>query len=306
MAFEFDHAVCRPCPKDGRCVGLTGKGDVASVTGLSAAAGGEITKQVINGVDPTFTKYGQVEYVDAPLKGFDMGYIKMQAIGPGQCVMKAELNDFFECCGTTPMPAPDGQPISISRTDKPKIPVAANSFSGDPPALSPAAKPCSQAWPEPCALCPTTETCHLVDGVQIAKKDAKCTKWYNKWRRKKNKPAAITRKLKQKCKPDPAPPPAPPAPPPAPPENKGCIYSEAKERLMTADECKALADADGAPFTNMHTGDGLCIFSTASVCIGDEPCTSELRYRLEANVGTAGMQCDTGDGVTRGCRCPEA
>ena len=41
--------------------------------------------------------------------------------------------------------------------------------------------------PEPCALCPTTETCHLVDGVQIAKKNAKCTKWYNKWRRKKNK-----------------------------------------------------------------------------------------------------------------------
>ena len=299
MRLEFDLAVCRPCPKDGRCVGLTGKGDVASVTGLSAANGGEITKQVINGVDPTFTKYGQVEYVDAPLKGFDMGYIKMQAIGPGQCVRKAELNDFFECCGTTPMPAPDGQPISISRTDKPKIPVAANSFSGDPPALSPAAKPCSQAWPEPCALCPTTETCHLVDGVQIAKKNAKCTKWYNKWRRKKNKPAAITRKLKQKCKPDPAPPPAPPAPPPAPPENKGCRYSEAKERLMTADECKALADADGASFTNMHTGDGLCKFST-------DHYTSELRYRLEADVGTAGMQCDTGDGVTRGCRCPEA
>ena len=38
----------------------------------------------------------------------------------------------------------------------------------------------------------------------------------------------------------------------------------------------------------------------------DAKCTSELRYRLEAAVGTAGMQCDTGDGVTRGCRCPEA
>ena len=305
MRLEFDLAVCRPCPKDGRCVGLTGEGPVASVTDPSAEAQGD-TAKIISPLGAPIFVWTQMKYIDPPAKGFDMGYIKMQAIGPGQCVRKAELNDFYECCGTTSMPAPDGQPISISRTDKPKIPVAANSFSGDPPALSPAAKPCSQAWPEPCALCPTTETCHLVDGVQIAKKNAKCTKWYNKWRRKKNKPAAITRKLKQKCKPNPAPPPAPPAPPPAPPENKGCIYSEAKERLMTADECKALADADGAPFTNMHTGDGLCIFSTASVCIGDEPCTSELRYRLDEDAGMAGMTCDTGDGVTRGCRCPEA
>ena len=305
MRLEFDLAVCRPCPEDGPCVGLTGDGRVASVTNSSAEATGDIAK-IISPLGAPIFVWTQMVYIDPPAKGFDMGYIKMQAIGPGQCVRKAELNDFFECCGTTSMPAPNGQPISISRTDKPKIPVAANSFSGDPPALSPAAKPCSQAWPEPCALCPTTETCHLVDGVQIAKKNAKCTKWYNKWRRKKNKPAAITRKLKQKCKPDPAPPPAPPAPPPAPPENKGCRYSEAKERLMTADECKALADADGAPFTNMHAGDGLCKFSTARVCIGDEPCTSELRYRLEADAGMAGMTCDTGDGVTRGCRCPEA
>ena len=40
-----------------------------------------------------------------------MGYIKMQAVGPGQCVMKAELSAFFEGCGTTWMPAPDGQPM---------------------------------------------------------------------------------------------------------------------------------------------------------------------------------------------------
>ena len=294
--------------EDGSCVGLTGDGYVASVTSSSAEAMGDIAQHITSPIGGApFFKWSQVVYIDPTPKGFDMGYIKMQAVGPGQCVRKAELSAFYQESrfGTSWMPAPDGH-LMTDWPDKPKIPVAANSFSGDPPALSPAAKPCSQAWPEPCALCPTTETCHLVDGVQIAKKNAKCTKWYNKWRRKKNKPAAITRKLKQKCKPNPAPPPAPPAPPPAPPENKGCIYSEAKERLMTADECKALADADGAPFTNMHTGDGLCIFSTASVCIGDEPCTSELRYRLDEDAGMAGMTCDTGDGVTRGCRCPEA
>ena len=166
--FEFDHAICRPCPKNGRCVGLTGKGDVASVTGLSAANGGEITKQVINGVDPTFTKYGQVNYVDAPLKGFDMGYIKMQAIGPGQCVVKAELSYYAEV----------GAHNSIFyRVEdpgrRPKIPVAANKLVNLP-------------------ATPRFEVLGVIAGREILKKSKKCKNW---WKKKvKN-----ARKLKKKC-----------------------------------------------------------------------------------------------------------
>ena len=185
--FEFDHAVCRPCPKDGRCVGLTEKGDVASVTGLSAANAGEITKQVINGVSPTFTTYGQVNYVDAPLKGFDMGYIKMQAIGPGQCVVKAELSAFFECCGTTWMPAPDGNPIIGwgGRTEEPKIPVAANKLVNCPPG---GCLPSSSS----AAPAPRFKVLGVIDGREILKKSKNCSNW---WKKKvKN-----ARKLKKKC-----------------------------------------------------------------------------------------------------------
>ena len=162
MHLEFDHAVCRPCPKNGRCVGLTGAGDVASVTGLSAANGGETTKQVINGVNPTFTKYGQVEYVDPPPKGFDMGYIKMQAIGPGQCVVKAELNYYAEV----------GAHHSMF-SDWPKIPVAANKLVNFP-------------------TTPRFQVLGVIGGREILKKSKKCNTW---WKKKvKN-----ARKLKKKC-----------------------------------------------------------------------------------------------------------
>ena len=181
MAFEFDHAVCRPCPKDGRCVGLTGAGDVASVTGLSAANGGEITMQIIPTVGWTggiwqdginrggtripgapLTKYAQAKYVDAPLKGFDMGYIKMQAIGPGQCVRKAELIFFAEGDGRTNM-----------FPDRPKLPVAAHKLVNK-------------------LATPRFEVLGVIGGREILKKSKKCNTW---WKKKvKN-----ARKLKKKC-----------------------------------------------------------------------------------------------------------
>ena len=133
---------------------------MASVTFLSAP---EITKQVINGVDPTFTFYGQVNYVDAPLKGFDMGYIKMQAIGPGQCVVRAELSAIFEVGAQNPM-----------FSDRPKIPVAANKLVNYG------------------AATPRFVVLGVIGGREILKKSKKCNTW---WKKKvKN-----ARKLKKKC-----------------------------------------------------------------------------------------------------------
>ena len=157
---------------------------MASVTGLSAANGGEITMQIIPIVGWTggvwqdginrggtpilgtpITKYEQVKYADAPLKGFDMGYIKMQAIGPGQCVRKAELRAFHEN-----NPSVDS---IFSDSDMPKLPVAANKLVNFP-------------------ATPRFQVLGVIGGREILKKSKKCNTW---WKKKvKN-----ARKLKKKC-----------------------------------------------------------------------------------------------------------
>jgi hypothetical protein len=186
VRLEFDLAVCRPCPKGGRCVGLTGEGPVASVTNSSAEAQGD-TAKIISPLGAPIFVWTQMVYIDPPAKGFDMGYIKMQAIGPGQCVVKAELSAFFECCGTTWMPAPDGNPIIGwgGRTEEPKIPVAANKLVNCPPG---GCLPSSSS----AAPAPRFEVLGVIGGREILKKSKKCNTW---WKKKvKN-----ARKLKKKC-----------------------------------------------------------------------------------------------------------
>ena len=173
------------------------------------------------------TKYEQVRYADAPLKGFDMGYIKMQAIGPGQCVVKADLTDYFECCGTDGMPAPDGHRYN---GDEPKIPVAANKLVNCPPGgCLPSAPPTPPTPPPPSPPPPpppppshrevwtynaatrmlskkSFKILGHIDGREILNKSKNCTrKWWPKW--KKTKKATCTNKgknatcmkLKNKC-----------------------------------------------------------------------------------------------------------
>ena len=186
MRLEFDLAVCRPCPEDGPCVGLTGEGPVASVTNPSLAPRGDLAGQYTTGGTP-FTKWGHLVYESGNVPtGFDMGYIKMQAVGPGQCVMKAELSAFFEraVSGTPWMPGPDGQPMK-DWPDKPKIPVAANKLVNCPPG---GCLPSSSAAP----ASPRFEVLGVIGGREILKKSKKCNTW---WKKKvKN-----ARKLKKKC-----------------------------------------------------------------------------------------------------------
>ena len=177
MRLEFNHAVCRPCPEAGPCVGLTGEGVVASVMDPSLAARQGLAEQYTSTVSgSTFTKLMHVRYESGNVQtGFDMGYIKMQAVGPGQCVMKADLTALFEGGGTTWMPAPDGNPIIGwgGRTEKPKIPVAANKLVNFP-------------------ATPRFEVLGVIGGREILKKSKKCNTW---WKKKvKN-----ARKLKKKC-----------------------------------------------------------------------------------------------------------
>ena len=211
--FEFDHAVCRPClgwdpfsgdPKpaeDGRCVGLTEEGlteawegrsrDVASVTDRSLedrGVRGEVKKQVLKLGGGSATVWGVILLHPQPNpKEFDMGYIKMQAVGPGQCVMKAELSAFFEraVSGTPWMPAPDGHPMK-DWPDKPKIPVAANKLVNCPPGG------CLPSSSSAAPATPRFEVLGVIDGREILKKNSKCKRW---WKKKvKN-----AKKLKKKC-----------------------------------------------------------------------------------------------------------
>ena len=165
--FEFDHAVCRPCPKDGRCVGLTGEGPVASVTNSSAEAQGD-TAKIISPLGAPIFVWTQMVYIDPPAKGFDMGYIKMQAIGPGQCVVKAELSAFIE------VGARDSIFYRVEDPGRrPKIPVAANKLVNFP-------------------TTPRFQVLGVIDGREILKKSKKCKNW---WKKKvKN-----ARKLKKNC-----------------------------------------------------------------------------------------------------------
>ena len=120
-------------------------------------------------------------------KEFDMGYIKMQAVGPGQCVMKAELSAFFEraVSGTPWMPGPDGQPMK-DWPDKPKIPVAANKLVNCPPGG------CLPSSSSAAPAAPRFEVLGVIDGREILKKNSKCKRW---WKKKvKN-----AKKLKKKC-----------------------------------------------------------------------------------------------------------
>ena len=194
VRFEFDHAVCRPClgwdpfsgdPKpaeDGRCVGLTEEGlteawegrsrDVASVTDRSLedrGVRGEVTKQVLKLGGGSATVWGVILLHPQPNpKEFDMGYIKMQAIGPGQCVVKAELSYYAEVGAH--------QSIFYRVEDpgrRPKIPVAANKLVNK-------------------LATPRFEVLGVIGGREILKKSKKCNTW---WKKKvKN-----ARKLKKKC-----------------------------------------------------------------------------------------------------------
>jgi hypothetical protein len=190
VRLEFNHAVCRPCPEDGPCVGLTGEGVVASVTDPSLAARQVLAKQYTNTVSGTpFTKWMNVRYESGNVQtGFDMGYLKMQAVGPGQCVMKAELWAFFEGGGTTWMPAPDGNPIIGwgGRTDKPKIPVAANKLVNCPPGG------CLPSSSSAAPATPRFQVLGVIDGRQILKKNKKCSRW---WKKK----VKYAKTLKKKC-----------------------------------------------------------------------------------------------------------
>ena len=255
VRFEFDHAVCRPClgwdpfsgdPKpaeDGRCVGLTEEGlteawegrsrDVASVTDRSLedrGVRGEVKKQVLKLGGGSATVWGVILSHPQPNpKEFDMGYIKMQAIGPGQCVVKADLTDYFECCGTDGMPAPDGHRYKWPQ-DEPKIPVAANKLVNCPPGgCLPSAPPTPPTPPPPSPPPPpppppshrevwtynaatrtytkkSFKVLGHIDGREILNKSKNCTrKWWPKW--KKTKKATCTNKgknatcmkLKNKC-----------------------------------------------------------------------------------------------------------
>ena len=116
-------------------------------------------------------------------KEFDMGYIKMQAIGPGQCVVKADLTDYFECCGTDGMPAPDGHRYN---GDEPKIPVAANKLVNCPPGG------CLPSSSSAAPATPRFQVLGVIDGREILKKNKKCSRW---WKKKvKN-----AKTLKKKC-----------------------------------------------------------------------------------------------------------
>ena len=190
MRLEFNHAVCRPCPEAGPCVGLTGEGVVASVMDPSLAARQGLAEQYTSTVSgSTFTKLMHVRYESGNVQtGFDMGYIKMQAVGPGQCVVKADLTALFEGGGTTWMPAPDGNPIIGwgGRTEKPKIPVAANKLVNCPPGG------CLPSSSSAAPATPRFQVLGVIDGRQILKKNKKCSRW---WKKKvKN-----ARKLKKKC-----------------------------------------------------------------------------------------------------------
>ena len=234
MRLEFNHAVCRPCPEAGPCVGLTGEGVVASVMDPSLAARQGLAEQYTSTVSgSTFTKLMHVRYESGNVQtGFDMGYIKMQAVGPGQCVVKADLTALFEGGGTTWMPAPDGNPIIGwgGRTEKPKIPVAANKLVNCPPGgCLPSAPPTPPTPPPPSPPPPpppppshrevwtynaatrmlskkSFKILGHIDGREILNKSKNCTrKWWPKW--KKTKKATCTNKgktatcmkLKNKC-----------------------------------------------------------------------------------------------------------
>ena len=190
MRLEFNHAVCRPCPEAGPCVGLTGEGVVASVMDPSLAARQGLAEQYTSTVSgSTFTKLMHVRYESGNVQtGFDMGYIKMQAVGPGQCVVKADLTALFEGGGTTWMPAPDGNPIIGwgGRTEKPKIPVAANKLVNCPPGG------CLPSSSSAAPATPRFQVLGVIDGRQILKKNKKCSRW---WKKKvKN-----AKTLKKKC-----------------------------------------------------------------------------------------------------------
>ena len=190
MRLEFNHAVCRPCPEAGPCVGLTGEGVVASVMDPSLAARQGLAEQYTSTVSgSTFTKLMHVRYESGNVQtGFDMGYIKMQAVGPGQCVVKADLTALFEGGGTTWMPAPDGNPIIGwgGRTEKPKIPVAANKLVNCPPGG------CLPSSSSAAPATPRFQVLGVIDGREILKKNKKCSRW---WKKKvKN-----AKTLKKKC-----------------------------------------------------------------------------------------------------------
>ena len=99
-------------------------------------------------------------------------------MGPGQCVVKADLTEYFECCGTDRMP---GFP-----QDRRKIPVAANKLVNCPP---------GGCLPSSSSAAPATsrfEVLGVIDGREILKKNSKCKRW---WKKKvKN-----AKKLKKKC-----------------------------------------------------------------------------------------------------------
>ena len=176
VRLEFDLAVCRPCPKDGRCVGLTEEGlteawegrsrDVASVTDRSLedrGVRGEVTKQVLKLGGGSATVWGVILSHPQPNpKEFDMGYIKMQAIGPGQCVVKAELSAFIE------VGARDSIFYRVEDPGRrPKIPVAANKLVNFP-------------------ATPRFEVLGVIDGREILNKSKNCTrKWWPKWKKTK-------------------------------------------------------------------------------------------------------------------------